>query len=320
MNGGCSFPTAMAGPRACSTHEKPLVSLAPNVRAGIASVAVALGLILLKSYASWETGSAAMLGSLADSSLDLIASLVTLYGVRLAATPADRQHRFGHGKAEAIAAFFQVVLISISAFGIIFHSIELLARGGSPAQAETGIAVSLVALVLTLALVTYQRRVIAQTGSLAIGTDRMHYQSDLLLNGAVIAALLIDGVVGVHGADAVAGIGIGLWLLYGAYGASRAAIDELMDREWPEERRRAFVEVASRHPELRGIHSMKTRTAGGDDFVQFHVWVDPAMSLGEAHRVMDEVEAKLGAAFPGVEITIHPEPEGHLDPGEENHP
>lgn len=296
------------------------MSVAPNVRAGLASVAVAISLIALKGYASWTTGSAAMLGSLADSTLDLIASLVTLWGVRLAATPADRHHRFGHGKAEAIAAFFQVVLISISAFWIIVHSAERLIADAAPTEAEAGIAVSLIALVLTLALVAYQRRVIRQTGSLAIGTDKVHYQSDLLLNIAVIAALLVESAAGVRGADAVAGIGIGLWLLHGAYRASRDAIDQLMDREWPEERRRAFVEVASRHPELRGIHNMKTRTAGGDDFVQFHVWVDPAMSLGEAHRVMDEVEAKLRAAFPGVEITIHPEPEGHLDPGEENHP
>jgi ferrous-iron efflux pump FieF len=296
------------------------MTIAPNVRAGIASVAVALSLIALKGYASWTTGSAAMLGSLADSTLDLIASLVTLWGVRLAATPADRQHRFGHGKAEAIAAFFQVVVISISAFWIIVHSAELLIAGAAPTAPEAGIVVSAIALLLTLALVAYQRRVIARTGSLAIGTDRMHYSSDLLLNAAVILALLIEGFAGLRGADAVAGIGIGLWLLYGAYGASRAAIDQLMDREWPEERRRAFVEIASRHPELRGIHNMKTRSAGGDDFVQFHVWVDPAMSLGEAHRVMDEVEAKLAKAFPGVEITIHPEPEGHLDPGEENRP
>lgn len=296
------------------------MTLTPNVRAGIASVATALSLILLKGYASWATGSASMLGSLADSSLDLIASLVTLWSVQLAATPADRHHRFGHGKAEAIAAFFQVMLISISAFWIVVHSTELLIARAAPSRAGAGIAVSAVALILTLVLVTYQRRVIARTGSLAIGTDRMHYQSDLMLNAAVIAALLLDGVVGVRGVDAAAGICIGLWLLYGAYGASRAAIDQLMDREWPEERRRAFIEIASRHPELRGIHSLKTRTAGGDDFVQFHVWVDPEMSLGEAHRVMDEVEAKLRQGFPGVDITIHPEPEGHLDPGEENRP
>lgn len=293
------------------------MSLSPSVRAGMASVSVAATLILLKGYASWQTGSAAVLGSLADTVLDLIASLVTLYSVRLAAMPADRQHRFGHGKAEAIAAFFQVVLISLSAFWIIVHSIQQWAAGESPANAMAGIWVSIVALFLTLALVSYQRSVIAETGSVAIGTDAIHYQSDLLLNAAVITALLIEAKLGLAGTDAGAGVAIGLWLLYGAYGASREAIDQLMDREWPEERRRAFIAVAERHPELHGIHDLKTRTAGHKDFVQFHVWVDPDMTVGEAHRVMDEVEAKLRDAFPGVEILIHPDPAGHREQGEE---
>ncbi|MBD3760182.1 cation diffusion facilitator family transporter [Sphingomonadaceae bacterium G21617-S1] len=293
------------------------MSLHANQRAAIASVSVATILILLKGYASWTTGSAAVLGSFADTALDLIASLVTLYSVRLAVMPADRQHSFGHGKAEAIAAFFQVVLISLSAFWIIIHSVQQLIGGARPQQAEAGILVSVIALALTLLLVTYQRKVIEQTGSLAIGTDRVHYTSDLLLNAAVIAALLIERWAGIGGADAVAGIGIGLWLLFGAYSASRNAIDELMDREWPEERRRAFLEVANRHPELRGIHDLRTRTAGHRDFVQFHVWVDPDMTVGDAHRVMDEVEAQLNEDFPGVEILIHPDPAGHVDEGKE---
>lgn len=293
------------------------MSLHANQRAAIASVSVASILILLKGYASWTTGSAAVLGSLADTALDLIASLVTLYSVRLAVMPADRQHSFGHGKAEAIAAFFQVVLISLSAFWIIIHSIQQLIGGARPQQAEAGILVSLIALALTLLLVSYQRKVVEQTGSLAIGTDRVHYTSDLLLNAAVIGALLIERWAGIGGADAVAGIGIGLWLLFGAYSASRNAIDELMDREWPEARRRAFLEVANRHPELRGIHDLRTRTAGHRDFVQFHVWVDPDMTVGEAHRVMDEVEAQLNEDFPGVEILIHPDPAGHVDEGKE---
>lgn len=293
------------------------MTLADNVRAGLASVTVAAVLIALKAYASWSTGSAAMLGSLADSGLDLIASLITLYSVRLAATPADRHHRFGHGKAEAIAALVQVVLISLSAFWLGVHSIGRLLAGARSADAQTGIAVSIISAVVTLLLVGYQRRVVARTGSLAIGTDKAHYQSDLFLNAAVIAALLLDQTVGIKGADAVAGIGIALWLLYNAWLASDRAIDELMDKEWSEERRRAFVEVANRHPELRGIHDLRTRTAGGRDFVQFHVWVDPDMSVGAAHQVMDEIEDRLREAYPGVEILIHPDPAGHAGDAQE---
>jgi len=291
-----------------------------NVRAGLASAAVALILVALTSYASWQSGSAAMLGSLADTALDSVASLATLYGVHLAATPADRQHRFGHGKAEAIAAFFQIILITLSAFWIGIHALQRLVAGAGPVEARSGVAVSLFAAAITFALVRYQRRVIAQTGSLAIATDSFHYQSDLWLNLAVIAALLLDHRLGVRGADAVGGLGIAAWLLYGAWHASREALDQLMDKEWPEERRRAFVEVANRHPELRGIHDLRTRRSGNRDFAQFHIWVDPAMTIGAVHRVMDEIEDRLRAAFPGVEILIHPDPAGHMPPGEETQP
>lgn len=290
-----------------------------NIRAGLASATVATLLVTMKIYASWLTGSVAMLGSLADSGLDLIASLVTLYSVRLAAMPADRQHRFGHGKAEAIAALFQVVLISLSAFWLAVHSIEALIAGTRSTGAGIGVTVSVISMILTLVLVNYQRRVIARTGSLAIGTDSVHYQSDFALNAAVIAALLLDQLVGIRGADAVAGIGISIWLLHNAYAASQNAVDQLMDREWPEARRRAFIEVASRHPELRGIHDLRTRTSGNNDFVQFHLWVDPEMTVGEAHRVMDEVEARLREAFPDVEILIHPDPAGRAGDEHEGH-
>jgi ferrous-iron efflux pump FieF len=270
-------------------------------------------LLLLKGYAAWATGSIAMLGSLADTGLDLIASLITLYGVRLAAAPADRDHRFGHGKAEALAALFQVGIITFSAFGIGWRAVDRLLHGQVTAHAEYGIAVSFLAIAATFLLVAYQRRVIASTGSVAIETDYVHYQSDLLLNGSVIVALVADQYLGVRGADPVLGLAIALWLVWGAWRASSRAIDQLMDKEWPEEKRRRFIEVAARHPELKGLHDLRTRSSGMHDFVQFHVWVDPNMTVAEVHKVMDEVEHKLEAEFPGCEVLIHPDPEGHVD-------
>jgi ferrous-iron efflux pump FieF len=284
-----------------------------NSRAALASVAVAVFLCVLKVYALWHTGSIAMLGSLADTGLDLIASLVTLLGVHLSAQPADVHHRFGHGKAEALAALFQVSLISVAAMTIIVRSVDRLQGGAAPADAEIGITVSLIAMAVTLLLLWYQQRVLRQTRSVAIRADNVHYQSDLLLNSAVIAALALDVIMGVRGADAVLGIAIGLWLGWGAWHASAQALGQLMDRGWPVERRARFLEVASRHPELQGIHDMRTRTSGSQDFVQFHMWVDPGMTVAHAHQVMDEVEAKLRAQFPGVEILIHPDPVGHID-------
>jgi ferrous-iron efflux pump FieF len=283
-------------------------------RAAIASSAMAATLLGLKIWASWQTGSVSMLGSLADTALDIIASLATLYSVQLAAQPADEQHGFGHGKAEALAALFQTMLFVGSAIGIGWRGLLQLGNDHPPEHPELGIGVSLIAMAFTFALVRYQHQVVKKTGSVAIHADHVHYSSDLYLNAAVIVALSLSYWTGLKGADAVFGIGIAGWLLLQARDVSSRALDQLMDKEWPVERRDRFLAVAETHPELRGIHDMRTRTSGAHEFVQFHVWVDPDMTVREAHRVMDEIEASLAEHFPGVEILIHPDPEGHLEP------
>lgn len=290
---------------------------ATPTRAAIASVIAALLLGGLKAYAAWATGSVAMLASLSDSVLDLIASLVTLAGVRIAAQPADANHRFGHGKAEALAALFQVVLISASATFIAVRAIERLASGEVAADPEAGIIVSVIAIGVTLLLTTYQARAIAASGSIAIRTDRLHYQSDLLLNSGVIAALVLESVLHLRGADPVFGIGIALWLLWGAWHAASDAIGQLMDREWPEEKRRAFIACAASIPGFESLHDLRTRTSGSQDFAQFHIHVPATMSVAQAHDVVEALEARLEAEFPGTEILIHVDPEGQVDnPGD----
>ena len=281
--------------------------------AALASITVALVLVALKLWASWRTGSTAMLGSLADSALDLVASLATLVGVWFAAQPADREHRFGHGKAEALAAIFQVILIAISASAIAFRAIATLIEGGETAAAAEGIAVSLVAIVLTFALLAWQRFVIRRTGSVAIGADHVHYQSDLLLNLAVIAALALDQYLGFGTADPLFGLAIAVWLLWGAWRAAGEAVDQLLDREWPDEKRLAFVEAAARHPELSNLHDLRTRSSGTQDFVQFHVDLPGEMSVEQAHDILEKVEIDLCRQFPEMELLIHIDPAGHVD-------
>ncbi|VWX53522.1 cation diffusion facilitator family transporter [Novosphingobium sp. 9U] len=284
-----------------------------NRSAALASIAAALLLLVLKGWAAWSTGSTAMLGSLADTTLDLVASCATLAGVWIAAMPADDKHRFGHGKAEAIAALFQIVLISISALGIAARAIEQFVDGGRTQAAAQGIGVSLAAIVVTLALLAWQRHVVRRTGSLAIATDSVHYSSDLLLNLAVIAALVVDQFLDFAGADPLFGLAIAGWLGWSAWTASQAAIEQLMDHEWPAEKKDRFLAVLARNPDITGVHDMRTRTSGNRDFVQFHVWIDPDMTLGQAHAIMDDMEARLQAEFPETEIIIHPEPNGHVD-------
>jgi ferrous-iron efflux pump FieF len=289
------------------------VNSALNVRAAVASIAVALLLLGMKAWAVLATGSTAMLGSLADTALDLVASLATLAGVWVAAQPADEDHRFGHHKAEALAAMVQVVLISLSAFGLVLRAVQQLLAGGRVAAADEGIAVSGVAMAATLALLAYQRFVIRRTGSLAISTDHVHYQSDLLLNLAVIAALALDRYGGMAGADPVFALGIAAWLAWGAWGASQAAVEQLMDREWPTEKRQRFVELAARHPELEHLHDLRTRSSGGRDFVQFHVDLPGSMTVAESHEIIERVEQALCREFPAMDLLIHIDPAGHVD-------
>jgi ferrous-iron efflux pump FieF len=281
--------------------------------AAYASIAMAVFLTVLKTWAAWTTGSTAMLGSLADTSLDLVASIATLIGVWIAAQPADREHRFGHGKAEALAAIVQVMLIAISAAGIAFRAISQMTGAAETSAAEDGILVSVIAILATFALLWWQNHVIRRTGSVAIKTDNVHYKSDLFLNLAVIAALVLDQYAGLSGADPLFGLGIALWLAWGAWRAASEAADQLLDREWPEDKRQKFVEIAARHPELSNLHDLRTRTSGMHDFVQFHVDLPGDMSVLEAHDILEKVERDLCRNFPDMELLIHIDPAGHVD-------
>lgn len=282
-------------------------------RAALASVSLAVCLVIAKGWAAWSTGSTAMLGSLADTTLDLIASLTTLVGVRIAALPADRNHRFGHGKAEALVAMAQVLLIAVSAIGIAWRAVERLFSGAETGAMELGIGVSVLAMAGTLVLLWYQKRVIAATGSVAIRTDNLHYKSDLALNLAVIAALLLDQAAGIAGADALFGLGIAMWLLWGAWRGAAEAVDQLMDKEWPQDEREKFLAAAAKFPELEGLHDLRTRRSGLLRFVQFHVWVPPDWTVRQAHDRLDRVEEALQERFPGTEILIHVDPKGQTD-------
>ncbi|WP_305097512.1 cation diffusion facilitator family transporter [Croceibacterium aestuarii] len=281
--------------------------------AAFASITMASVLAAMKIWAVWKTDSTAMLGSLADTGLDLVASIATLIGVWIAAQPADEDHRFGHGKAEALAALFQVVLITLSAVGIAYRAVGELISGGRVASANEGIAVSALAILGTFALLAWQRHVIRSTGSIAIKTDNVHYKSDLYLNLAVIAALVLDRFVGIAGADPAFGLMIALWLAWGAWRASSEALDHLMDREWPDDKRDEFIAVLARIPEVHGMHDLRTRTSGVHDFAQFHISVDPQMTVAQAHVVMDKIEDRLDREFPGVEVLIHTDPIGLVD-------
>lgn len=282
-------------------------------RAAIASVSMAVVLTAAKTVAAVQTGSVSMLGSLADSALDLLASLITLMAVRIAMVPADDDHRFGHGKAEAIAALVQTGLILVSAVGIGWRAVVRIIAPAPVEQPLMGVGVSVLAIAATLALVLYQRAVVKRTRSIAISTDMLHYQTDLLLNASVIVALGLESGLRLTGADSVFGIIIALYLAWGALRSAKNAIDMLMDKEWLPERRAQVMQLASSHPQIRGVHDLRTRSSGTDDFIQFHIWVRPDMTVSEGHRIAEEVELRVRKAFPQADILIHVDPADQLE-------
>lgn len=272
-----------------------------------ASVSVALVLVISKAVAWWLSGSVAMLGSMADSALDMMASLVTLFAVKMALLPPDDDHRFGHGKAEALAGLFQASIMTGSAVFLCLESASRLWEPELPSSGGLVIGVSIFAIVLSLALVTFQSYVIRHTRSLAISGDHLHYKGDLLLNGSVVASALISAS-GFLYADGIFGLLIAGYILAGAYGIVRPAIDMLMDKEFSDEERELIFNVVLETPEVIGLHELKTRTSGRDRFIQMHIEVPGSMSVAAAHVISDEVEATLGEHFPDTEIIIHMDP------------
>ena len=278
-------------------------------RAAWASVLVALSLVVAKGFVWLASGSVALLGSWLDSLLDLMASLVNLIAIRTAVEPPDKEHRFGHGKAEAIAGLFQCSLILVSALFLLVASISHLLKGEALLRGDWAIGVSVLAIVLTLGLVAYQRHVVAATGSVAIEADSLHYTGDLMLNLAVIAAVALSTFAGVLWADGLFGIGIALYLGYTATGIFRKSVDMLMDREFMEEEREQIFNLVMGNADVMGLHDMKTRCSGLTSFIQMHIELEGDLSLHQAHLIADEVETSY-LYLETAEKTVVPDPVG----------
>lgn len=279
-------------------------------RATYASVTVAVILIVAKTAAWAMTDSVSMLSSLVDSLLDAAASLINLLAVHHALTPADREHRFGHGKAEPIAGLAQAAFITGSAIFLLLEAAHRLHAPRPVVQPEIGIGVMVVSIVFTLGLVLYQRHVVSTTGSIAISADSLHYRGDLLVNGSVIVSIVLAGWLEMPLADPLFAIAIGLYILWSAIQIGRMAFDLLMDRELADDDRARIRKIAMAQPEVRSLHDLRTRSAGPNIFIQFHLEMDPDISLRRAHEISDAVEVEVMAAFPNAEVIIHQDPEG----------
>jgi ferrous-iron efflux pump FieF len=302
------FSTTAAGAAKPTTAADPSAALMRL--ATYASVTVATVLIVTKLAAWLITDSVSLLSTLIDSLLDVGASILNLVAVRHALEPADKEHRFGHGKAEALSGLAQAAFIAGSAMFLVVQAGERLFNPRFIFNTEIGYWVMVLAIGLTLVLVAFQRYVVKKTGSVAITADSTHYQMDVLVNISVIASLFLASEMGWTLADPAFAIAIAAYILWGAWQIGIASLHMLMDRELPDADRRRIREIAQSHPGVVGLHDLRTRSSGNQVFIQMHLEMDGDITLLDAHVISDQVEASIMAAFPNAEVLIHEDPEG----------
>jgi ferrous-iron efflux pump FieF len=275
-----------------------------------ASVIVASILIFIKVAAWLTTESVSLLSSLVDSVLDVGASIVNLIAVRHSLQPADYEHRFGHGKAEALAGLAQASFIGGSGAFLILESVGRFIQPREITNSGTGIIVMLIAILLTLMLVGFQSYVVKKTGSIAISADSLHYRADILVNVAVIISLVLAANLQWYMADPVFAILIVIYMSIGAYKIAVQSLGILMDKEFSDEARKRIKDIAESHEKIMNVHDMRTRSSGATSFIQFHAEMPKHISLAEAHEIADEVMYMVEDAFPNTEVLIHQDPEG----------
>ncbi len=277
-------------------------------RATTLSVGVAVVLIAMKAFALGASGSVSILASLADSALDLVASLAIFYAVRWAAAPPDEDHRFGHGKGEALAAMVQAGLVFASAAFIGWEAIQRVFDPRPVTAGGWAVLVMVLSSLLTGWLVWMQTRALKITGSLAVNSDRAHYAADLAANGVVLIGVISGGFLRAPGLDAAAGLVVAVWLAWGAVGMLKDAADHLLDGEVPDADRVEVTRLVLSDPRILGVHQLRTRMSGQVLIIQMHVDMDPDLTLDAAHAILVEAENRLLARWPAADILMHPDP------------
>lgn len=286
--------------------------------AALAATVLASTLLLIKIVAWYITGSVSLLASLVDSLVDIAASLTNLLVVRYSLQPADEEHAFGHGKAESLAALAQSMFISGSALFLFLTGFQHLYSPQTLREPGIGIAVTVVALLSTLILVAYQRWVVRKTRSQAVRADMLHYQSDVMMNGAILIALGLSWY-GFPRADALFALGIGVYILYSALRMGYEAVQSLLDRALPDDERQMIIDIVSSWPGVKGAHDLRTRQSGPTKFIQLHLEMDDNLPLVQAHNLAERVEKALLLRFPGSDVIIHQDPCSVVPAGRQGH-
>jgi ferrous-iron efflux pump FieF len=278
--------------------------------ASIASLLVASTLIVLKYYGWVTTTSVSLLGSLADSLIDFLASVFVFIAISYSLLPADAKHRFGYGKSEGLAAFIQSLLIGISGIYVCFEAIKRLLNPSQINQPSIAIWIILISIALTLTLVMYQKYVVKKSKSMAIESDQYHYLTDTFINISVLFSIVITGWTRFVFIDALVGLLISGVVLYTSVTLLKKSFKILLDQEIQSDDRDRIREIALDHPKVLGFHDLRTRDTGRKYIIQFHLELDPNMSLLESHKITDEVTGNILDVYPNTELIIHTDPLG----------
>ena len=270
-----------------------------------ASIAVAGFLFLIKSIAWIATESVSMQASLVDSLVDSFASLINFFALRSALVPADEEHRFGHGKIEAIASQGQSVFIAGTAIWIIFEAINKIISPEPITNAPLGISVTIITIIITFALVIFQQYVFKKTNSTIIKADKLHFKSDLLLNLSVLFSFILQQSIDCLYIDPICGLLIGIYIIHTSWKIAKESFDILIDKELPSDKKNQIAEIIKSHPKVKGMHDFKTRSSGKDCFVQVHIELDGNISLKRAHNISNEITKKICNSFANMHVIIH---------------
>ena len=280
-------------------------------QATYASVATASVLILAKLIVWFMTGSMSLLATLLDSTMDVLASLITLFAVRIAITPADDDHHFGHGKAEQLAVLAQSAFIGGSAVVLLLNTLDRITGDDIIVENERiGVAVMIFSLLATVALLAFQRHVIKQTDSPAIKSDSLHYQVDLLTNIAVLLALAGSGL-GYTQMDNILALLIGAYMLFSVRTLAWEAIKQLMDQALPEEDLREIERRALSIDGVLGIHNVRTRVSGTTPFIEMHLDLLADITLDDAHEIGARAKRAVLDYLPDADVMFHLDPVEH---------
>jgi cation diffusion facilitator family transporter len=289
--------------------------MSPQKRATVVSTSVAALLTLFKLLVGIASGSVAVLASAIDSLLDMAVSLFNFFAIRKAEERPNERFPYGKGKIQAIAGVIEGTVITLSGIFIIYKALQKFFQGETTTYLGTSLLVMLFSLVVTYWLVRYLLRIAEETDNIVIKSDALHYKTDLLSNGAVLIALVLVWITGWDWLDALFGLGIGIYIIYSAYAIIYEGIMILLDQALPGHMVAAIGEIIGSHPKVNGYHWLKTRTDSSANYVEFHLVLEPKMTLEEAHHIAEEIEDRIVRLDPGKGWAITP----HFDPYDDEH-